>query len=176
MLQHYLQQPSQGHNLNIYQQKTKLPKGERCGGIKWLFVINRYYYSPLDCKEIQPVNPKGNQSWIFIGRTSCWSLNSNTLATWCEELTHWERPWCWERLKAGGEGDDKGWDGWMASPTRWTWVWVSSGIWWWTEKPGLLQSMGSQRVRHDRAAELIPIFYSCTDFFVSFCNQLLRVC
>ena len=62
-----------------------------------------------------------NQSWIFIGRT-CSSWNSNTLATWCKELTHWERLWCWERLKAGGEGDDSGWDGWMASLTRWTWV------------------------------------------------------
>ena len=66
VLQRYLQQPSQGHNLNIYQQKTKLPKGERCGGIKWLFVINRYYYSPLDCKEIQPVHPKGDQSWCSL--------------------------------------------------------------------------------------------------------------
>ena len=84
----------------------------------------------------------------------CWSWNSNTLATWCKELTHWKRPWCWERLKVGGEGDDKGWDGWMAPPTRWTWVWVSSRSWWWTEKPGVLQSMGSQRVRRDWATEL----------------------
>ena len=61
----------------------------------------------------------------------CWSWNSNTLATWCKELTPWKRPWCWERLKAGGEGNDRGWDGWMASLTRWTWVWVSSGSWWW---------------------------------------------
>ena len=74
----------------------------------------------------------------------CWSWNSNTLASWCEELPHWKRPWCWERLKAGGEGDDRGWDGWRASPTQWTWVWVSSGSWWWTEKLGMLQSMGSQ--------------------------------
>ena len=57
----------------------------------------------------------------------CWSWSYNTLATWCEELTHWKRPWCWERLRAGGEGDDRGWDGWMASPTWWTWVWASSG-------------------------------------------------
>jgi len=71
-------------------------------------------------------------------------LKFNTLATWCEERIHWKRPWCWERLKAGGEGDDRGWDGWMASPTRWTWVWVSSGSWWWTGRPGVLQSMGSQ--------------------------------
>ena len=81
----------------------------------------------------------------------CW--NSNTLATWCEELTQWKRPWCWERLKAGGEGDDRGWDGWMASLTWWTWVWASSGCWWWTGKPGVLQSMGLRRVGHDWALE-----------------------
>ena len=65
-----------------------------------------------------------------------------------------ERPWCWERLKEGGEGDDRGWDGWMASPTLWTWVWVSSGSWWQSGKPGVLQSMGSQRVRHNWETEL----------------------
>ena len=75
----------------------------------------------------------------------CWSWNSNTLATWCKELTHLKRPWCWERLKAGGEGDDRGWDGWMASWTQWTWVWVNSRSWWWTGRPGVLQSIGLQR-------------------------------
>ena len=84
----------------------------------------------------------------------CWSWNSNTLATWREELTHWKRPWCWEILKAGGEGDDRGWDGCMASPTQWTWVWMDSGSWWWTGRPGVLQSMGSHRVGHDWATEL----------------------
>ena len=69
----------------------------------------------------------------------CWSWSSNTLATWCEELTHWKRPWCWERLRAGGEGDDRGWDGWMASPTQWTWVFVDSGSWWWIGRPGQTQ-------------------------------------
>ena len=83
-----------------------------------------------------------------------WSWGSNTLATWCEELTHWKRPWCWKRLKAVGEGDDRGWDGWMASPTRWTWVWTSSGSWWWTGKPGVLQYIGSRRVGHDWVTEL----------------------
>ena len=83
----------------------------------------------------------------------CWSWNSNTLATWCEELTHRKRPWCWERLKAGGEGDDRGWDGCMASLTQWIWIWVNSGRWWWTGRPGVLQSMGLQRVRHDWATE-----------------------
>ena len=82
----------------------------------------------------------------------CWSCN--TLATWCKELTHWKRPWCWERLKAGGEGDDRGWDGWMASPTQRTWVWVSSRSWWWTGKPGVLRSKGLQRIRHDWVTEL----------------------
>ena len=75
----------------------------------------------------------------------CWSWNSNTWATWCEELTHWKRPWCWERLKAGGEGDDRGWDGRMSPLTRWTWVWVNSGSWWWTGKPGVLRFMGLQK-------------------------------
>ena len=81
----------------------------------------------------------------------CWSWNSNTLVTWCEELTHLKRPWCWERLKAGGEGDNREWDDCMASSTQWTWVWVSSGSWWWTGRPSMLQSMGSQRVGQDWA-------------------------
>ena len=87
-----------------------------------------------------------------------WSWNSSILATWCKEPSHWERPWCWERLKAGGEGDNRGWDVWMASPTRWTWVWESSGSWWWTGNPGVLQSMGSQRVRYSWATE-----HACTN-------------
>ena len=73
----------------------------------------------------------------------CWSWSSNTLATWWKELTPWKGPWCWERLRTGGEGADRGWDGWMASLIWWTWVWASSGSWWWTGKPGL-QSMGWQ--------------------------------
>ena len=71
-----------------------------------------------------------------------------------EELTHWKRPWCWEGLEAGGEGDNRGWDGWMASLTWWMWVWMNSGSWWWTGRPGVLQFMGSQRVGHDWATEL----------------------
>ena len=66
-----------------------------------------------------------------------------------KKMTHWKRPWCWQRLKAGGEGDNRGWDGWMASPTQWTWVWASCRSWWWTGRPGVLQSMGSQEVGHD---------------------------
>ena len=81
-------------------------------------------------------------------------LKLQYLATWWEEPTHLKRPWCWERLKAGGEGNNRGWDGWMASPTQWTWVWVNNGSWWWTGKPGVLLSVGSQRVGHDWATEL----------------------
>ena len=76
------------------------------------------------------------------------------MATSCEELTHWKGPWCWEGLGAGGKGDDRGWDGWMASPTQWTWVWVNCGSWWWTGRPGVLGFMGSKRVGHNWATEL----------------------
>ena len=92
----------------------------------WTVVLEKTLESSLDFKEIQPVHLKGNQSWIFIGRIWGWRWNANTLATCCEEVTHWKRPWSWERLKVG-EGDDRGWDDWMALPTWWTWVWVSSG-------------------------------------------------
>ena len=107
-----------------------------------------------DSKEIQPVHSKGNLSWIFIGRTD---VEAETPVLWPPDVQNWliwKDPWCWEGLGAGGEGDDRGWDGWMASLTRWTWVWVNSGSWWWTGRPGVLQSMGSQRVRHNWATEM----------------------
>ena len=119
----------------------------------WTVVLEKTLESPLDYKEIQLINPKGNRSWIFIGRTDA-EAESSILRPPDEKNCHCKRLWCWERLKAGAEGDDRGWDGWMASPTRWTWVWVSSGSWWWTGKPGVLQSMRSQRVGHDWATEL----------------------
>ena len=79
-----------------------------------------------------PTSPSLRRSVLNIHwKDWCWSWNSNTLATWWEELTHWNRPWCWERLKVEGEGDNRRWDGWMASPTQWAWVWVNSGSWWW---------------------------------------------
>ena len=111
----------------------------------WIVVLEKTLESPLDCKEIQPVYPKGNQSWIFTGRTD---VQAETPILWPPEAKSWliGKNWCRERLKAGREGDNRGWDGWMASPTRWTWVWARSGIWWWTGKPGMLQSKGSQRV------------------------------
>ena len=110
-----------------------------------------------ECQRIDANCGVGEDSWESLVRISnksilnihwkdwCWSWSSNTLATWWEELTDWKRPWCWERLKSGGEGNDKGWDGWMASPTQWTWIWASSGRWWRAGKPGVQQSMGSQR-------------------------------
>ena len=109
--------------------------------------------SLLDCKTpsqsiLKEISMKYSLEGLML------KLNFNTLATWCEELTHWKRPWCWERLKAGGEGGNRGWDGWMASPTQWTWVWASFGNWWQTGKPGMLQSMGSQRVVHNWVTEL----------------------
>ena len=130
--------------------------------------------SKLSARELMLLNcGVGEDSWESLGlkgdptspflrksvlnihwKEWCWSWNCNTLATWCKELTHLKRPSCWERLKAGGEGDDRGWDSWMASPTQWTWVWVNSGSWWWTGRPDMLHSMGSQRVRHDWVTEL----------------------
>ena len=102
-----------------------------------------------------PTSPSWRKSALNIHwKDWCWSWSSNTLATWYEEWTNLKRPWCWEWLKAGGEGDNKEWDGWMASPTQWTRVWVNSRSWWWTGKPGVLQSMGSQKVRQDWATEL----------------------
>ena len=103
------------------------------------------------------VTSPGKRFWLRrkYSVSPTWNLgNSNILATWCKELTLLKRPWGWERLRAGGEGDDQGWDGWMASPTQWTWVWVNSRSWWWIGGPGMLQSMGSQRVRHDWVTEL----------------------
>ena len=126
----------------------------------WIVGLEKILESPLDCKEIKPV--WSNQSDCSKRKSVlnihwkdwCWSWSANTLATWCEELTHWKRPWCWERLKEGGEGDDKGWDDWMASPIRWTWVWESSGGSW-TGKPGMLQSMGCKKSDVTELNELV---------------------
>ena len=116
-------------------------------------MLEKTFESPLNCKEIQPVHLKGDQSWVFIGRTD---VEAETPILWPPYTKIWllKKPWCWERLKAGGEGDDREWDGWVVSLTQWTWVWVNSGSWWWTGRPGVLQSMGLQRVGHDWATEL----------------------
>ena len=102
-----------------------------------------------------PTSPFWRRSTLgFLWKEWCWSWSSSTLATSYEELTHWKRLWCWEGLGAGGEGDDRGWDGWMASRTRWIWIWVNSGRWWSTGRPGVLQFMGAERVGHDWVTEL----------------------
>ena len=119
----------------------------------WTVVLEKTLESPMDCKEMEPVHPKGNQAWIVIGRSDAEAV---TPVLRPPDAKNWliTRPWCWERLKAGGEGDDRGWDGWMASLTQWTWVWISSGSSWWTGRTGMLQSMVSRRVGHDWVTEL----------------------
>ena len=119
----------------------------------WTVVLEKPLECPLDCKEVQPVHPKGDQSWVFIGRTDA---KAKAPVLWPPHAKSWliGKDWCWEGLGAGGEGDDRGWDGWKASLTRWMWVWVNSGSWWWTGRPGVLRFMGSQRVGHNWAAEL----------------------
>ena len=119
----------------------------------WTVVLEKTLESPLDSKEIKQVNSKANQPWTFIGRTD---TEAEASILWPpdvkRQLTR-KRLWCWEGLKTGGEEDDRGQDGWMASLTQWTWVWASSGRWWRTGKPGVLQSMGLQRVGHNWATE-----------------------
>ena len=118
----------------------------------WTVVLEKTLQSPGDCKEIKPAHPKGNQSWIFIGRTDA---HAETPILGPPDVKNWltgKDPDAWERLKAGGEGPTE--DGWMASATQWKWVWVNSGNWWWTGRPGVLQLMDLQRVDHNWATEL----------------------
>ena len=105
----------------------------------------------LDCKEIQSVHPKADQSWVFIGRTDA---EAETPILWPPDVKSWLTWVSWEGFGAGGEGDDRGWNGWMASLTWWTWVWVNSRNWWWTGRPGVLQFMGLQKVGHDWVTEM----------------------
>ena len=135
----------------------------------WTVVLEKTLESPLDCKEIQPVHPKRDQSWIFTGRTDAeaetpvlWPPNAKNRLIWLMK-----RPWCWERLRAGWEGDNRWWDGWMVSPTQWTLVWVNSGSWWWTERPGVLQST-DYRVGHDWSTEM-----NWTEWFWTFFHVLI---
>ena len=120
----------------------------------WQTGLPPHWCHPCHHQLICWAHPKGNQSWMFTGRTDA---EAETPILWPPDVKNWlnwKRPWCWERLKAGGERDYRGWDGWMASPIQWTWVWAGSGSCWWTGRPGMLQSMGSQRVRHTWATEL----------------------
>ena len=118
----------------------------------------------LDCKEIKPVQSKGNQYWVFTGRTDV-EADSNTSATRCKELTHWKSLML-GKIEGRRTRGDRGWDGWMASPTQWRWVWINSGIWWWTGRPGVLWFMGSQRVRHNWETELNCLFYRTGIIFI----------
>ena len=149
--------------LNIKKQRhyfaDKCPYSWSCGfpsSHVWMWglgqapktVLEKTLESPLDCKKIKPVSPKGNQSWIFIGKTDA---EAEAPILWPLDAQSWltgKRPWYWERLKAKGEEDNR-WDGWMASLTQWTWIWANSQRQWRTEEPGVLQFMGSQRVGHD---------------------------
>ena len=115
----------------------------------WTVELEKTLESSLDCKKIQPVHPKGDHSWVFIGRTDA---EAETPILWAPDAKGWligKDPDAGRDWGLGGEGDNRGWDGWMASPTQWTWVWVNSGSWWWTGRPGVLWFMGLQRVRHD---------------------------
>ena len=136
----------------------------------WLkiVVLEKTLESPLDSMDIKSFNPKENQPWIFIGRTDA---EADTPILWPPDVK--TRPWCWERLNVGGAGDDRGWDGWMASLMTWTWDWVSYGNWCWTGRPGMLQSMGSQRVGHDWATELNWGLDNPTLFDLLLCQTLL---
>ena len=120
----------------------------------WTVVLEKNLESPLDCKEIQPVHPKGNQSWIFIGRTDA---EVETTILWKPDAKNWvifEKTLMLGKVDGGKRRGWRGWDGWMASPTQWTWAWVSSGSWWWTGRPGVLQCMWSQRMGHNSVTEL----------------------
>ena len=118
--------------------------------IKVVSLFLEFLSDALKCKEMQPVYPKGDQSRVFIGRNDA---KAETPILWPPHAKSWLIVWCWEGLGAE-EGDDRGWDGWMASLTRRTWVWVNSRSWWWTGRPGVLRFMGSQRVGHDWVTEL----------------------
>ena len=119
----------------------------------WTVVLEKTLESPLDTRRsnqsiLKEISPGCSLEGLML------KLKLQYFGTWCEELTHLKRPWCWERLRAGGEGNNGGWDDCMASPTQWTWVWVDSRSWWWTRRPGMLQFIGLQRVGHDWATEL----------------------
>ena len=125
----------------------------------WTVVLEKTLESPLDCKEIQPVHPKGNQSWIFIGRTDA---EAEAPILWPPDLKSWligKDPDAGNDWRQKEKGVGRGWDGWIASLTQWTWVWVDSGSWCWTGRPDVLQSMGSQRVSHDWAIELNLLYF-----------------
>ena len=119
----------------------------------WTVVLEKTLESPMDCKGsnqsiLKEISPGISLEGMML------KLKLQYFGHLMRRADYWKRPWCWEGLRAGGEGDDRGWDGWMVSPTLWTWVWVNSRSWWWTGRTGVLWFMGSQRVGHDWASEL----------------------
>ena len=126
----------------------------------------------LSCESLGLQGDQTSPSWgksVLNVHWKDWCWSPNTLATWYKELTHWKRPWCWAGFKAGGEGDDRVWDGCMTSRTLWTWVWASSRSSWWTVKHGVLQFMESQRVRHDWVTDLYADFQIICEFSIYMC-------
>ena len=140
-----------------FTTNKKKKKKERWAQKNWCFwtvVLEKTLESPLDCKEIKPLNPKRNQSWIFIGRTDA---EAGAPILWPPDVKNWliwKDPDVGKDWRQEGEGDNRGWDGWMASLIQQIWIWAGSGTWWWTGKPGMLQSIWSKRVGHDWATEL----------------------
>ena len=127
----------------------------------WTVVLQKTLENHLDSKEIKPVNRKGNQPWILIGWTDA---EAETPILWLPDATlatHWKRPWCWERLRARGEGGDRVWNGWMALPTQWTLISANSRRWLRTGKPGMVQFMGSQRIGHRLDSEQCLLSWPC---------------
>ena len=137
----------------------------------WTVVLEKTLESPLDCKEIQAIHSKGDHPWDFFGRTD---VEAEAPILWPPHVKSLliGKDWCWEGLGAGGEGDNRGWDGWMVSPTQWTWVWVNSGSWWCIGRPGVVQFMGSQRVVPYWAPEVnwtqLNSLKPCVCFFIVF--------
>ena len=137
-------QSSQSYGFPVVMDRHELDYKESWALRNWCF-WTMMLEKTLESLGLQgdPTSPPWRKSVLTL------KLKLQYLSHLIKKLTHLKRPWCWEKLKAGGEGDGRGWDGWMASPTRWTWVWAHSGSWWWTGNPDELQLMGSQRVRHD---------------------------
>ena len=135
---------------NVYIYAIKKADRQRINAFN--LVLEKTLESPLDSKKIQPVNLRGDQPLIFTGKT-CWSWSSSILVTWFKQMARWKSPWSWERLRAEGEEGVRGWDVWTAPLMQWTWTWANSGRWWGKGRLGALQSVGSQRVRHDWVTE-----------------------
>ena len=140
----------------------------------WTVVLEKILESHLDSKEIQPVHPKGDQSWVFTGRTD---VEAETPILWPPDAKNWKdplkRPWCWERLKVGGERDDRGWDGWMASLIQWTWVWVNPESWWWVGRPWCCSPWGCKELSMTERLNWTKMNYSLLRT-LSFFSELIE--